>query len=192
MDKYRLEKGRPASLEGRLEKEIRVYDLLDKIGMDYWHTDHPGAKAYTMEDCKEIDGILHATVCKNLFLTNRQHTSYYLLMMPGDKAFKTKELSPQIGSSRLSFGDPEEMEELLDCTPGSASIFGLMNDVNNRVQLLVDRDVVAGKFVGAHPCVNTASLKMPTAQLFDLYLRAVHHSKIEVVLGEETYGNFIR
>ena len=122
MTTYILEKGRPSSSEGRLEKEIKVYDLLDRLHMEYWRTDHPDAEAYTMDACKEIDGVLEATVCKNLFLTNRQHTQYYLLMMPGDKVFKTKELSKQIGCARLSFGSPEEMEELLDCTPGSSSV----------------------------------------------------------------------
>ena len=103
MSKYILQKGRPITTEGRLEKEIRVYDQLDSLGMEYWRTDHPDAEAYTMEACKEIDEVLGATVCKNLFLTNRQHTQFYLLMMPGDKVFKTKELSSQIGASRLSF-----------------------------------------------------------------------------------------
>ena len=97
--------GRPENCEGRLEKEIRCYDWLDRLGIEYWRTDHPDQAAYTMEACREIDAVLGAMVCKNLFLTNRQHTNFYLLMMHGDKPFKTKELSAQIGSSRLSFAD---------------------------------------------------------------------------------------
>jgi Ala-tRNA(Pro) deacylase len=182
MSRYTLEKGRPASTEGRLEKEIRVYDLLDQLGMEYWHTDHPDARANTMEDCLEIDAVLQATVCKNLFLTNRQHTKYYLLMMPGEKKFKTKELSKQINSARLSFGTPEEMEELIGCHPGSASVMGLMNDPDNRVQLLVDRDIENGEFIGVHPCINTSSLKLRTDELFNIFLPAVHHDKINVTL----------
>ena len=150
--------------------------------MEYWRTDHPDAEAYTMEACKEIDEVLGATVCKNLFLTNRQHTQFYLLMMPGDKVFKTKELSSQIGASRLSFASGEEMEEMLDCTPGSSSIMGLMNDKENRVQLLVDRDILQGEFLGAHPCINTSSLKLRTDEVFGKFLAAVHHEKIEVTL----------
>ena len=182
MAKYILEKGRPSSPEGRLEKEMRVYDLLDHLHMEYWRTDHPDAEAYTMDACKEIDDVLEATVCKNLFLTNRQHTQYYLLMMPGDKVFKTKELSKQIGSARLSFGSPEEMEELLNCTPGSSSVMGLMNDPENRVQLLVDQDILQGEFLGAHPCINTSSLKLRTSEVFGVFLQAVHHDKIDVTL----------
>ena len=186
MAKYQLIKGRPADLSGRLPKEIRCYDLLDELGMEYWHVDHPDAKAYTMEACLKIDEILHAQVVKNLFLTNRQHTDYYLLLMPGDKKFKTKELSSQLGCARLSFGTPEEMEELLDCAPGSASIMGLMNDKADRVRLLVDRDILDSEFIGAHPCINTSSLKLRTAEVFGRYLEAVHHSMTAVTLvGEE-------
>ena len=108
--------GRPVNTEGREEKEIRVYDFLDRLGIKYKRTDH--APATTMEVCEEIDGILGAVICKNLFLCNRQKTSFYLLMMPADKPFKTKELSSQINSARLSFADTEHMEEYLDISPG--------------------------------------------------------------------------
>lgn len=185
MAKYVLVKGRPDSAEGRLEKEIRCYDLLDSLGMTYWRTDHPDAQAYTMEACLEIDAVLQATVCKNLFLTNRQHTDYYLLMMPGDKVFKTKELSHQIGTARLSFGTPEEMEERIDCAPGSASVMGLMNDPDNQVKLLVDEDVLQGEFIGCHPCINTSSLKLYTRELVERFLPAVHHEMTIVRLTGE-------
>lgn len=153
-----LYKGRPENIQGRLDKEIRVYDLLDSLGIEYERTDHE--RTDTMEACNEIDAILQVTICKNLFLCNRQKTNFYLLMMPGDKPFKTKELSSQINSARLSFASPEDMERLLDITPGSVSIMGLMNDKENAVQLLVDEDVLQGEYLGCHPCINTSSLKM--------------------------------
>ena len=180
---YELFKGRPDDESGRLDKEIKVYDLLDSLGMEYWRTDHPVAN--TMEACKEIDETLDATICKNLFLTNRQHTNFYLLLMPGEKPFKTKEISHQINSARLSFGSGEEMEEFLDCTPGSSSVLGLMNDKEGRVQLLVDKDVLAGEFLGAHPCINTSSLKMYTKDVFGKFLNAVGHDMIVVELKGE-------
>ena len=127
----KLENGRPENCENRLEKEVKVYDLLDSLGISYQRIDHEAA--YTMEACEAIDRVLEATICKNLFLCNRQKTNYYLLMIPGDKVFKTKELSHQIGSARLSFGTPEAMEEMLDVTPGSATIMGLMNDSDQKV-----------------------------------------------------------
>ena len=121
-----LVNGRPANCAGRLEKEIRCYDLLDSLGIDFRRIDHEAAM--TMEDCVEVDRVLDAVICKNLLLCNRQCTEFYLLMLPGDKHFKTSVLSKEIGSSRLSFAAPEYMEKFLDITPGSVSVLGLMND----------------------------------------------------------------
>ena len=157
--------------------------LLDKLGIQFWRTDHGWMKADTMEDCMVIDDCLGATVCKNLFLCNRQKTNFYLLMMPGDKPFKTKELSHQLGISRLSFASPEDMEQYLDCTPGSSSVMGLANDKENKVQLLMDEDVVKGEFLGCHPCINTSSLKLYTKDVLEKFLPAVHHEPVYVVLN---------
>lgn len=158
-----LYKGRPQNIEGRLDREVRVYDLLDSLGIEYLRTDH--SHADTMEACNEIDKVLDVLICKNLFLCNRQKTKFYLLMMPGDKPFKTKELSSQINSARLSFASAEAMEEYLDILPGSVSVMGLMNDKKNAVNLLVDEDVLKGEYVGCHPCVNTSSLKIKTTDV---------------------------
>ena len=178
-----LEKGRPADCAGRLEKELRCYDLLELLGIEYWRIDH--APAETMEICADIDKTLEATICKNLFLCNRQKTAFYLLMTPGDKPFKTKELSHQIGSSRLSFAGPEDMEKYLDITPGAVSILGLMNDAEDRVQLLVDEDVLKGEWLGCHPCINTSSLRLRTADAFGPLLKAMHHEMRVVTLTGE-------
>ena len=175
-----LIKGRPADETGRLEKEIRVYDLLDKLGMEYYRTDHEPAT--TMELCNYIDKILDTLICKNLFLCNRQKTNFYMLMMPGDKPFKTKDLSKQINSARLSFADESYMEEFLDITPGSVSIMGLMNDTDNHVQLLMDKEVLEGESLGCHPCINTSSLKLKTKEVMEKFLPAVHHEAVIVEL----------
>ena len=160
-----LQKGRPANCAGRLEREIAVYDLLDSLHIGYERTDH--AAADTMEDCYEIDRVLDTVICKNLFLCNRQRTQYYLLMMPGTKPFHTKDLSHQIGSARLSFASPEHMERLLDITPGSVSILGLMNDRENRVRLLIDLDLLRDEFLCCHPCINSSTLKLRMADVLD-------------------------
>ena len=176
--------GRPADWQGRLEKEIRCYDLLDSLGVDYWYITHEPAE--TMEVCAEIDKTLEATICKNLFLCNRQKTEFYLLMIPGTKVFKTKELSHQIGSSRLSFAGAEDMEQYLDITPGSVSVLGLMNDKEKKVHLLVDEDVLKDEWVGCHPCINTSSLRLRTADVFGPILKAMGHEMRTVTLvGEE-------
>lgn len=176
----KLEKGRPQSTAGRPDKEIRVYDLLDSLGVEYERIDHEAAM--TMEACSAIDRALQATICKNLFLCNRQETDFYLLMMPGDKKFKTKDLSAQIGSSRLSFAGETYMERFLDITPGSVSVLGLMNDRDRRVQLLVDRDVLKGEYIGCHPCINTSSLRMRQRELWEKIVPAMGHEPIYVEL----------
>ncbi|HCJ07743.1 MAG: prolyl-tRNA synthetase associated domain-containing protein [Lachnospiraceae bacterium] len=175
-----LQKGRPSDETGRLEKEIRTYDLLDRLGITYERVDHEAAM--TMEVCQEIDEVLQATICKNLFLCNRQETAFYLLMMPDDKPFRTKDLSAQIGSARLSFAKPEYMEQFLDITPGSVSVMGLMNDKEKRVQLLIDEDVLNSEYVGCHPCINTSSIRLLTRDLVDKVIPAMEHAYIKVKL----------
>ena len=175
-----LQKGRPADTTGRLDKEIRTYDLLDDLGVEYDRVDH--APAMTMEDCKEVDEILESMVCKNLFLCNRQETAFYLLMIPDTKVFHTKDLSAQIGSARLSFAKPEYMEKFLDITPGSVSVMGLMNDTEHRVKLLIDEDVLSSEYVGCHPCINTSSIRFRTSDLVEKILPAMEHDFIKVKL----------
>ena len=172
--------GRPENNAGRLDKEVRVYDFLDALGIPYERVDH--AVAMTMEACAAIDEILEATICKNLLLCNRQGTAFYLLMLPGSKAFKTSVLSRQIGSSRLSFASGEAMEQFLDITPGSLSVLGLMNDKENHVQLLIDKDVLQGEYIGCHPCINTTSLRLRTADLVERIIPAMGHEPTYVDL----------
>lgn len=175
-----LEKGRPQSVEERLEKEIKVYDFLDSLGVNYERIDHEAAM--TMEACEEIDQVLGAAICKNLLLCNRQETQFYLLLMPGDKPFKTKDLSAQIGSARLSFAKAEYMEAFLNITPGSLSVLGLMNDKDMKVQLLIDEDVLQEEYFGCHPCMNTSSLKFRTEDLEKIVIPAMKHEPIMVRL----------
>ncbi len=175
-----LQNGRPTSCAGRLPKEIRCYDLLDRLGVEYQRIDHEAAM--TMEACAAIDAALNAVICKNLLLCNRQCTVFYLLMMPGDKNFKTSILSKEIGSSRLSFAAPEYMEKFLDITPGSLSVLGLMNDKENQVQLLIDEDVLKGAYFGCHPCINTSSLRIATRDLMESILPALNHQPQIVTL----------
>ncbi|MBO5303246.1 MAG: prolyl-tRNA synthetase associated domain-containing protein [Lachnospiraceae bacterium] len=175
-----LVKGRPQNIDNRLEKEVRVYDLLDKLGIEYERIDHE--EANTMEACEEIDKVLNAAICKNLFLCNRQKTQFYLLMILGDKKFKTKDITSQIGSARLSFAGAEEMEKYLDITPGSVSVLGLMNDKENKVQLLVDEDLLKDEYFGCHPCINTSSLRLRCKDVFEKFLPAVGHEMVLVKL----------
>lgn len=173
MSEYVLEKGRPVDVSGRLDKEIRVYDFLDGLGVAYERVDHPALM--TMEACESVDKVLDTRICKNLFLCNAQRTQFYLLLMPGDKKFKTAVLSRQIGSARLSFAEEKYLLEFLDITPGSVSVLGLMNDKDRRVCLLIDREVLDEPVFACHPCINTSSLRFATSDLT---------GKILPVLGE--------
>ena len=175
-----IEKGRPKSTEARLKKEIRSYDLLDSLGIEYERADHEAAM--TMEACLEIDAALGAKTCKNLFLSNRQGTAFYLLLIPGDKPFKTKDLSAAIGTSRLSFATHERMEEILDITPGSLTVLGLMNDLDMDVTLVIDKEVLSEECFGCHPCINTSTVKFKTTLLTEKLIPALKHRPIYVDL----------
>ncbi len=168
-----LLKGRPSDQSNRLEKEMRVYDLLDKLNIEYERVDHEPAD--TMEACKSIEQMLGVAICKNLFLCNRQKTAYYLLLMPADKPFKTKELSKQINSARLSFAGADDMQKFLDITPGSVSVIGLMNDIDNNVCLLIDSDLLQDEYIGFHPCINTSSVKASFKEILDKFLPCTNH-----------------
>lgn len=180
-----LFKGSPKNTQNRQEREIRVYDFLDNLGIEYERTDHPDEPATTMEACEKIDAVLNVRICKNLFLCNRQKTNFYLLIMPGDKPFKTKELSKQMEISRLSFADETFMRELLDLLPGSVSVLGLMNDKDNKVQLVIDEDVLKEEYFGCHPCVNTSSLRFKTQDLTEKVIPALNAEPVIVQLQGE-------
>ena len=174
--------GSPADLAGRSEREKKTYAFLDRLGIEFDRTDHPDQPATTMEVCAVVDAILGVHICKNLFLCNRQKTEFYLLIMPGDKPFKTKELSGQMGISRLSFADEEAMERLLNVHPGSVSVLGLINDKEHRVHLVIDEDVLKEEMFGCHPCENTSSLRFATRDLTEKILPALGITPILVQL----------
>ena len=163
--------GRPADCASRLPKEQRCSDLLDRLGIAYFRVDHDHAD--TIEACEAVEQVLGEKICKNLFLCNRQKTQFYLLMLEGEKVFKTKDLSKQLGVARLSFADPADMEKYLDITPGSVSVLGLMNDKAGKVRLLIDRDLLKDKRFGCHPCINTSTLAFSTRDLIEKIIPAI-------------------
>ena len=175
-----LEQGRPLQEEERQDKELRTYDLLERLKISFQRIDHEPMA--TIEACQDVDKVLGVDICKNLFLCNRQQTDFYLLMMPGGKAFKTKDLSHQLGVARLSFAKEEYMEEFLDITPGSVSVMGLMNDKKKRVRLLMDKEVLEVPWIACHPCVNTSSIKLTVDDLLNKFLPAVDHEATVVEL----------
>lgn len=180
--KSELCSGRPQEM--RIPKEERCYALLEKLALPFWRVDHDYAD--TIEACHEIEKVLGCEICKNLLLTNRQQTEVYLLLMPGDKPFKTKLLSKQIGSARLSFATAEQMAQYLDITPGSVSVLGLMNDTEKAVHLLIDRDLLKDEYFGCHPCINSSTLKLRTRDVLESLIPAMGHEAAYVELPWET------
>lgn len=178
-----IETGRPADCSGRPEKECAVYDLLEQLNIPFTRADHPAA--FTMEECEAVSQALHTPICKNLFLCNRQKTAFYLLLLPASKPFRTKEITAQLGCARLSFAGEEQLASLLHLTPGSATIFGLQYDTENRVQLVVDRDLLDEAYFGCHPCINTSTIRLKTSDVFDRLTHALHHDYTLVTLKGE-------
>lgn len=176
----KLWNGRPITKELRLDKETRTYDLLDELNIPFWRVDHE--PAMTIDACADIEKVLGTSICKNLFLCNTQKTNFYLLVMPGDKKFQTKVVSKQLGVARLSFATEDFLLEFMDITPGSVSIMGLMNDKENRVRLLIDKDLLDNEFFACHPCINTSSMKMYTKDILEKFLPAVGHEATVVEL----------
>ena len=171
--------GRPADCRSQVEEE--VYDRLDQLGISYTRVDHDHAD--TMEDCLLIEGTLGARICKNLFLCNRQQTEFYLLMMHGDKPFKTKYLSAQLGCARLSFADEGHMAQYLHTTPGSVSALELMFDTEHQVRLIIDKPLMEDEFISAHPGLSTSTLKLRREDLLK-FVEATGHTPTYVELPE--------
>ncbi len=184
MEEFYIDKtlhvGRPDDCEKRIGKEVACYDLLDELGMEYARIDHDFAD--TIKECEEVEKYLGGEIYKNLFLCNRQKTNFYLLIMEGEKPFKTKDFSKLIGSSRLSFAGAEDMEKYLDITPGSVSVLGLMNDKDVTVQLALDKPVTQQEYFCCHPCINSSSLRLKTDEVLHKFLPHVKHEPIIVDL----------
>ena len=170
----------------RSPAEEKCYDFLEELGVLFTRVDHEHAD--TIEACHEIEKVLGCSICKNLLLTNRQMTDLYLLLIPGDKPFRTKFLSKQLGCARLSFATPEQMQKHLGVTPGSVSVLGLIHDTDGSVRLLIDRDLLSDDYLGCHPCMNTSSLKLSMEDVLNKIIPATKHEITAVDLPWDSEG----
>lgn len=160
------------------EREKRTYEFLDKLGIKYERYEH--GPVMTIEEAAELDKKMGLEICKNLFLSTRHSTEFYLLLMQGSKKFNTGKVSKQIGVPRMTFADDVHMLEYLDIRPGSVSPLGLINDKGNNVGLLIDEDVLNMEKIAVHPCVNTATLVIETSDLVQNILPACGHAYTKV------------
>ncbi|MBR6603490.1 MAG: prolyl-tRNA synthetase associated domain-containing protein [Clostridia bacterium] len=174
-------KNRPDSERSELEKS--TYEYLRGLDIEYTRVDHDAAA--TIADCELVDGELGTKMCKNLFLCNSQKTTFYLLLMPGDKHFKTKEVSHALGIARLSFAPEEYLFSLMGLRPGAVTVLGLMNDKDKNINLLIDKDILKEEYLGCHPCVNTSSLKIKMSDILEKFLPSTGHSVTAIELKGE-------
>ena len=164
-------RGVPKDIDSRQEKERKCYDFLSKLGIDYEVVDHE--EASDMDRCREIESVLGVKICKNIMLCNRQESRFFIFMMPGDKKYVTKEFSKKIGMSRLSFAKEKYLKEFLNVSSGSVSVLALLNDTDNKVELVIDRDVIQQDHIRCHPCVNTSTLKIKTEDFLNKIIPAL-------------------
>lgn len=183
METAKIYEGRPSDTSACSEPERLVYDFLDRTGVKYTTLTHPAA--FTMEECEAVRRRIGAPVFKNLLLTNKQQTLWFLLMIPADKPFKTKYLSSQLGCARLSFAPAEAMERYLRIKPGAVSPLGLIHDTGKAVRLIVDRDLQTVSRYACHPCVNTASVALSLDDLLGKVIPATGHDYTWVDLKPE-------
>ncbi len=169
--------GRPT--DNRSETEMAIYDRLDALGIEYKRADHEHAD--TMEDCLMIESVLEAKICKNLFLCNRQKTNFYMLLMPGDKPFKTKYLTSQLNCARLSFAEADKMAEFLHTIPGSVSALELIFDTENNIQLVIDNDLMQDEFISGHPGISTSTVRLKREDMLR-YVREAGHEPVFIDL----------
>ena len=173
----------PDNLEERNVNEQSVYRFLRENEIPFLRIDHQAM--VDMESYMKIEKEYSICIPKNLFLCNRQQTKFYLLLMRGDKKFLTKDISKQINSARLSFGNEEKLNEMLHCFHGSTSPFGLIFDKDNQVSVLIDNDLLSHEKLGFHPCMNTSTLIIDKGDLIGGFLKRVNHEPIFVNLPKE-------
>lgn len=163
--------------------EMKVYDKIRETGIPFERVDNDSIS--TMEECAEVGEVLGTEICKSILACTRNKSDYYLIIMPGDKRFVTKLVSHAIGSSRLSFASPEDMEELLGTTPGNASPLSVVNDKDGRVKLVMDSELAGGELIACNTGANTTHIRFRTADLLDKYLPACGHEALVIDIETE-------
>lgn len=156
-----------------------IYTLLEQLNIPFRKMEHAAASG--MEDLAAVERQLRHTdakeaFCKNLFLCNRQKTVFYLLLIREDKRFRTSVVSKLIGASRLSFGDEENLYQLLGVHPGAITPLGLAFDTEHQVRLLMDRELLSLEEIYVHPCVNTATVALKTRDLLEKFFPFTGHT----------------
>jgi Ala-tRNA(Pro) deacylase len=140
-----------------------VYAALDALGIRYERHEHPAV--FNAEDASKHWNPIGGTQCKNLFLRNKKGDRHYLVILEISKRADLKDLVKAVGDDRFSFGSPDRLMTHLGLTPGSVSPFGLINDADGSVRVIIDADLRGKERLIFHPNINTASVVVSWADL---------------------------
>ncbi len=162
-----------------------LFALLDRLGIEHSTVTHPAF--FTVEEGRLWHDSIPGRHCKNLFVKDRKG-GVWLVVMPGDKRADLGKLEKTVGAPRFSFARPDVLQEVLELTPGSVTPFGLINDRQRRVTVILDQDMLDSEWLNFHPLHNAASTTLRSADLVR-FVRALGYDPIIVRLPEPASGN---
>lgn len=166
-----IQKAAPAECKNNLQQ--LVYSTLEKLEIAFERVDTD--EAISMEDCILINRKLNMKMVKTLFLCNRQHTALYLFITTAEKPFKSKDFSTALDVSRLSFAPVELLQTRLGVKIGAATIFGILLDTKNEIQVIIDKDVVSEEWYGCSDGTTTGYMKIAIESVIDKFLNFTNH-----------------
>lgn len=149
------------------EREVQLYDFLNELGITYARCEHP--PVYTVEEAKNYWKDMEGTQCKNLFLRNNKGNEHYLVVLEQSKKVDLKQLAEKTGAGKLSFASADRLNKYLGLETGAVSPFGLINDRDKAVRVVLDKSLKHGELINFHPNVNTATITL-SYQDFELFL----------------------
>lgn len=161
-----------------------IYTLLEGLSISYEKIDHP--PVYTSEQARQLIPPRPAASAKNLFLKDKKGRNHYLLVFEDSKTLRFEHLAEQIGSSRLSLASLERLERHLGVDPGAVSLLALMNDRDQKVRLLVDRDLWEKEALQCHPLDNTATLVISMGDIRRFLHFTGHSPRLVIIPSRET------
>ncbi len=143
-------------MEKAVKSKQKVYEVLEKLRISYKKYEHP--PVFTVEEAEKHWKDIEGTHCKNLFIRNKKGSRHYLIILESSKRADLKALNVKLGEDRLSFASPERLMRFLGLGAGAVSPFGLINDTQKEVQVVIDQDLKTAEFVNFHPNVNTSTI----------------------------------
>lgn len=152
---------------------MNIYDVLDKLSISYEEITHDAVK--TVKEAKEIENMIDGVPVKNLFLTDNEN-SYYLVMLEAHKRADLKKITRLVNKKHLSFASVNDLKDILKLDPGSVTPLGIINDRDNKVKIVIDKDL-AGMKILVHPNVNIKTISINFDDLI-MFIKYENHDYI--------------